>query len=71
MPDGRLPEPGGWNRFVVEVDDLVSRVAEMKRAGLRFRNGNTVSAGECIEFAAGLRVVDAATRDDQRPFRRT
>src|SRR5256885_5202982 len=38
MPDGRRPEPGGWNRFVVEMEDLVSRVAEMKRAGLRFRN---------------------------------
>jgi glyoxylase I family protein len=38
MPDGRRPEPGGWNRFVVELDDLASRVAEMKRAGLRFRN---------------------------------
>jgi glyoxylase I family protein len=38
MPDGRRPAPGGWNRFVVEVEDLASRVAEMKRAGLRFRN---------------------------------
>jgi len=38
MPDGRTPGPGGWNRFVVEVDDLAARVAEMKRAGLRFRN---------------------------------
>jgi catechol 2,3-dioxygenase-like lactoylglutathione lyase family enzyme len=38
MPDGRRPEPGGWNRFVVEEGDLMSRVAEMKRAGARFRN---------------------------------
>ena len=38
MPDGRRPEPGGWNRFVVEVDDLASRVAELKRDGMRFRN---------------------------------
>jgi glyoxylase I family protein len=38
MPDGRLQEPGGWNRFVVEVEDLEKRVAEMKRKGLRFRN---------------------------------
>jgi catechol 2,3-dioxygenase-like lactoylglutathione lyase family enzyme len=22
MPDGRKPEPGGWNRFVLEVEDL-------------------------------------------------
>jgi len=45
MPDGRTPAPGGWNRFVVEVDDLVSRVAEMKRAGLRFRNEVVVGPG--------------------------
>ena len=45
MPDGRHPEPGGWNRFVVEVEDLVSRVAEMKRAGLRFRNDVVVGPG--------------------------
>ena len=45
MPDGRRPEPGGWNRFVVEVEDLVSRVAEMKGAGLRFRNDVVVGPG--------------------------
>src|SRR5438067_9189210 len=45
MPDGRRPEPGGWNRFVIEMEDLVSRVAEMKRAGLRFRNDVVVGPG--------------------------
>src|SRR5947199_7201074 len=38
MPDGRRPEPGGWNRIVVQVADLESRVAAMKREGVRFRN---------------------------------
>jgi catechol 2,3-dioxygenase-like lactoylglutathione lyase family enzyme len=38
MPDGRRPEPGGWNRIVVVVDDLAARVAELKQAGLSFRN---------------------------------
>jgi catechol 2,3-dioxygenase-like lactoylglutathione lyase family enzyme len=38
MPDGRRPEPGGWNRFVVEVGALEPRVEELKRAGLHFRN---------------------------------
>jgi len=38
MPDGRRPEPGGWNRVVVEVDDLEARVAELRQAGLTFRN---------------------------------
>ena len=45
MPDGRRPEPGGWNRFVVEVDDLMSRVAELKRAGLAFRNDIVTGPG--------------------------
>lgn len=45
MPDGRQPEPGGWNRFVVEVEDLATRVAEMKQAGLRFRNEIVVGPG--------------------------
>jgi len=38
MPDGRQPQPGGWNRLVVEVDDLESKVAELKQAGVSFRN---------------------------------
>jgi catechol 2,3-dioxygenase-like lactoylglutathione lyase family enzyme len=38
MPDGQKPEPGGWNRFVVEVDALEPRVEQMKRAGAHFRN---------------------------------
>jgi catechol 2,3-dioxygenase-like lactoylglutathione lyase family enzyme len=38
MPDGRRPEPGGWNRLVLTVDDLESRVDELRRAGVSFRN---------------------------------
>jgi catechol 2,3-dioxygenase-like lactoylglutathione lyase family enzyme len=38
MPDGRQPEPGGWNRFVIQVDDIESLVASMKTAGISFRN---------------------------------
>jgi catechol 2,3-dioxygenase-like lactoylglutathione lyase family enzyme len=45
MPDGRRPEPGGWNRLVLEVEDLGSRVDEMKRAGMRFRNEVVVGPG--------------------------
>lgn len=36
--DGRKQEPGGWNRIVLEVDDLTAHVEAMKKAGLRFRN---------------------------------
>jgi glyoxylase I family protein len=38
LADGRKQEPGGWNRIVLEVDDLPSRVESLKKAGLRFRN---------------------------------
>jgi catechol 2,3-dioxygenase-like lactoylglutathione lyase family enzyme len=38
MPDGRKPEPGGWNRFVLEVDHLEELVASMQQAGVVFRN---------------------------------
>jgi glyoxylase I family protein len=38
MPDGRKPEAGGWNRFVIEVADIESLVASMKSAGVSFRN---------------------------------
>ena len=38
MPDGREPKPGGWNRIVVEVEDLESVVERITRAGVQFRN---------------------------------
>jgi len=45
MPDGRAPEPGGWNRFVVEVDDLAALVETIKAAGVVFRNEITTGPG--------------------------
>jgi glyoxylase I family protein len=38
MPDGRAQQPGGWNRILLDVEDLPSRVAQLKTAGLTFRN---------------------------------
>lgn len=38
MPDGRQQEPGGWNRVILQVDDLPARIEMLKKAGLRFRN---------------------------------
>ena len=45
MPDGRQPEPGGWNRFVIEVGDLERVVADAKAAGARFRNDIVTGPG--------------------------
>ena len=32
------PEPGGWNRFQVEVEDLEDVVDRMKQAGVKLRS---------------------------------
>ena len=45
MPDGRLPEPGGWNRFTLEVDDLEALVRTLRGAGVRFRCEIVVGVG--------------------------
>jgi len=45
MPDGTMPEPGGWNRFALEVDDLEALVAELRVAGVRFRNDIVTGVG--------------------------
>lgn len=37
-PDGRRPGPGGWNRFVIQVDDLSSCVTKLRQGGVTFRN---------------------------------
>src|SRR6266404_2969502 len=38
MPDGRKPEPGGWNRFVLPVADLAALVKALRAQGVAFRN---------------------------------
>lgn len=38
MPDGRSPEPGGWNRMIIEVDDIEKRVRELRAAGVALRS---------------------------------
>ena len=38
MSDGRAPEPGGWNRLVIEVDDIHALAHTLKEAGITFRN---------------------------------
>jgi len=45
MPDGQRPQPGGWNRLVIELADLPARVAELKQANVRFRNEVVVGPG--------------------------
>ena len=45
MPDGRRQEPGGWNRIVLYVDDLASKIDALQTAAVVFRNQVEVGPG--------------------------
>jgi glyoxylase I family protein len=45
MPNGQQQQPGGWNRVVLRVADLPSFIAELKKAGVRFRNDMETGPG--------------------------
>ena len=45
MPDGTRPEPGGWNRFTIEVPNLVAAVDALREAGAHFRNDIVTGVG--------------------------
>lgn len=38
MPDGRTPQPGGWNRIHFVVDDIEAEVERLRAGGVSFRN---------------------------------
>jgi catechol 2,3-dioxygenase-like lactoylglutathione lyase family enzyme len=50
MPDGRRPEPGGWNRIQIEVSDLEREVATLRAAGASLR-------GEIVTGRGGSQVL--------------
>jgi catechol 2,3-dioxygenase-like lactoylglutathione lyase family enzyme len=50
MPDGRRPEPGGWNRFQIEVADLARTAEELREARVTFR-------GEIVEGRGGRQLL--------------
>jgi catechol 2,3-dioxygenase-like lactoylglutathione lyase family enzyme len=45
MPDGTRPEPGGWNRFAIEVPDLAGTVSDLRAKGVAFRNEIVTGVG--------------------------
>jgi catechol 2,3-dioxygenase-like lactoylglutathione lyase family enzyme len=45
MPDGRRPEPGGWNRIIVQSSKLEDDVDALKKAGVKFRNDIVTGPG--------------------------
>ena len=50
LSDGTKPEPGGWNRFHLDVDDLEATVSRLKKQGAHFRN-------EIVEGVAGKQIL--------------
>ncbi len=70
MPDGRVPEPGGWNRFMLQVDDLDATVDALRAAGAAFRNEIVTGVGGrqiLVEDPAGNPVeLFQPTRDEAR-----
>jgi catechol 2,3-dioxygenase-like lactoylglutathione lyase family enzyme len=49
-PDGRMPEPGGWNRIQIEVSDLEREVQALRAAGASFR-------GEIVTGRGGSQIL--------------
>ena len=45
MPDGRKPEPGGWNRMILPTSNLEKDIATLKKEGVKFRNDITSGPG--------------------------
>jgi catechol 2,3-dioxygenase-like lactoylglutathione lyase family enzyme len=44
-PDGRSPEPGGWNRIIVQTDSLERDLQTLQGAGVKFRSGVIAGPG--------------------------
>ena len=70
MPDGTVPEPGGWNRFQFEVEDIEATVARLRDEGARFRNDIVTGMGGrqiLVEDPAGNPVeLFQPTRDEAK-----
>lgn len=45
MPDSRVPEPGGWNRISLAVEDIEANVERLRAAGVQFRNEIVTGTG--------------------------
>lgn len=45
MPDGRQQQPGGWNRMVLQVKNLATRISDLENHGVRFRNEIEIGPG--------------------------
>jgi catechol 2,3-dioxygenase-like lactoylglutathione lyase family enzyme len=72
MPDGRKPQPGGWNRIHLIVPDLRAEVTRLRGEGVSFRNDIVTGPGGSqilIEDPAGnvVELFQPAARSPARP----
>jgi catechol 2,3-dioxygenase-like lactoylglutathione lyase family enzyme len=44
-PDGRRPEPGGWNRIIVQSSNLERDVETLQKADVKFRSDVVAGPG--------------------------
>lgn len=70
MPDGTRPRPGGWNRFILEIDDLDRAVSALEEGGIRLRSPIIEGVGGrqvIVEDPSGNPVeLFSPTRDEAR-----
>lgn len=45
MPDGTVPQPGGWNRISLEVSDVEADAVRLRQAGVHLRNEVVTGVG--------------------------
>lgn len=67
LPDGRRPRPGGWNRLVIEVDDVDPLAQRLHAAGVTVRTGPISGPGGrqvLVEDPAGNPVELFQRRED-------
>jgi catechol 2,3-dioxygenase-like lactoylglutathione lyase family enzyme len=50
LPDGRRPEPGGWNRIHFVVDDIAAEVERLRKVGVQFRS-------DLVKGPGGIQIV--------------
>ena len=62
MPDGRKQEPGGWNRFALEISDLAGAVESLRKVGVRFRN-------ELVTGVGGKQIIVEDPGESRRTLR--
>lgn len=72
MPDGRGPAPGGWNRMVLQTQDIAADVQRLRAAGVRLRGGARHRGGRELDPARGRqrqpdRVVPTGLKLVERP----